>query len=47
MKYLALALVLVVATSAFAFEKRAVEVRYDFGTEPIYDCILNYYYYIP
>lgn len=47
MKYLALALVLVVATSAFAFEKKAVQMRDDFGTEPLGPCLLQYYYYIP
>jgi hypothetical protein len=42
-----LALVLVLATSAFALEKKAYQMREDFGTEPLYDCALNYYYYIP
>jgi hypothetical protein len=44
---LVLALVLVLATSAFALEKKAYQMREDFGTEPLYDCALNYYYYIP
>jgi hypothetical protein len=47
MKYLVIALVLVIATSAFGFEKKAYQIREDFGTEPLYDCLLNYYYYIP
>jgi hypothetical protein len=47
MKYLALALVLVLATSAFGLEKKAYQMREDFGTEPLYDCALQYYYYIP
>jgi hypothetical protein len=47
MKYLVLALVLVLATSAFGLEKKAYQIREDFGTEPLYDCALNYYYYIP
>jgi hypothetical protein len=42
-----LALVLVLATSALAMEKKAYQMREDFGTEPLYDCVLNYYYYIP
>jgi hypothetical protein len=42
-----LALVLVFATSAFALEKKAYQMRDDFGTEPLYDCTLNYYYYMP
>ena len=44
---LVLALVLVLATSAFALEKKAYQMRDDFGTEPLYDCYLNYYYYTP
>jgi hypothetical protein len=44
---LVLALVLVLATSAFALEKKAYQIREDFGTEPLYDCTLHYYYYIP
>jgi hypothetical protein len=40
-------LVLVLATSAFALEKKAYQMREDFGTEPLYDCMLSYYYYIP
>jgi len=42
-----LALVLVLATSAFAVEKKAYQMREDFGTEPLYDGALQYYYYIP
>jgi hypothetical protein len=44
---LVLALVLVLATSAFALEKKAYQMRDDFGTEPLYDTALQYYYYIP
>jgi hypothetical protein len=44
---LALALVLVLATSAFALENKAFQVKEDYGTEPLYDCALQYYYYIP
>jgi hypothetical protein len=44
---LALALVLVIAASACAMEKKAVQMREDFGTEPLYDTYMNYYYYIP
>jgi hypothetical protein len=47
MRYLIIALVLVVATSAFGFEKKAYQIREDFGNEPLYDCALQYYYYIP
>jgi hypothetical protein len=42
-----LALVLVLASSAFALEKKAYQMRDDFGTEPLYTTALNYYYYIP
>jgi hypothetical protein len=42
-----LALVLVLATSVYGLEKKAFQMREDFGTEPLYDCALNYYYYIP
>ena len=44
---IALALVLVLATSAVAFEKRAFQMKEDFGTEPLYNTTLHYYYYIP
>lgn len=40
-------LVLVLATSAAAFETKAFQMREDFGTEPLYTCYMNYYYYIP
>ena len=42
-----LALVLVLATSAMAFEKKAYQMREDFGTEPLYTSWLQYSYYIP
>jgi hypothetical protein len=45
--FMAIVLVLVLATSAFALEKKAYTMRDDFGTEPLYDCAMNYYYYIP
>jgi hypothetical protein len=47
MKYLVIALVLVMATCAFGLEKQAYQIRNDFGTESLYDCTLEYYYYIP
>lgn len=40
-------LILVLSSSAFGIEKRAFQMREDFGTEPFSDCYLNYYYYIP
>jgi hypothetical protein len=42
-----LALVLVLASSAFALEKKAYQMKEDFGTESLYDGMLSYYYYIP
>jgi hypothetical protein len=42
-----LALVLVLASSAFALEKKAYQMKEDFGAEPVYDGWINYYYYIP
>jgi hypothetical protein len=42
-----LALVLVLASSAFALEKKAYQMRDDFGSEPLFDGTLHYYYYIP
>jgi len=42
-----LALVIVLATSAYGLEKQAFQMREDFGAEPLADCYMNYYYYIP
>jgi hypothetical protein len=42
-----LALVLVLASSAFALEKKAYQMKEDFGTETLYNGMLSYYYYIP
>jgi hypothetical protein len=47
MKYIVFALVLVLAASAFGLEKRAYQMREDFGIEPEYDGALQFYYYIP
>ncbi|HVP58124.1 MAG TPA: hypothetical protein VMU02_08495 [bacterium] len=48
MRYLLMvALVLVLAASAYPLQHKAVQMREDFGTEPLYDCYMNYYYYIP
>jgi len=41
-----LALVLILATSAMAMEYKAVQMKDDFGTEPLYSSYLRYYYYI-
>jgi hypothetical protein len=41
--------VLALAATAFGLERqpRAIQMREDFGTEPLSDCYMNYYYYIP
>ncbi len=35
------------SSSALAIDKKAYRMREDFGTAPLYDCALQYYYYIP
>jgi hypothetical protein len=48
MRFLLIALIVVcLAASAQGLEKRAVQMREDYGSEPLYDCYMNYYYYIP
>ena len=44
MRYGLVAIMLVVATSASAFEGKAFLMREDFDAEPLYDCALQYYY---
>lgn len=44
---IALMVMLLLATSTPAFEKKAYTMREDFGTDPLADCYMNYYYYIP
>jgi hypothetical protein len=41
------AIVLSLAASAHGLEKKAVQMAEDFGSQPLYDCYMNYYYYIP
>jgi hypothetical protein len=38
---------LVVTTSAQGFEMKPFRIKDDFGSEPLSDCTLQYYYYIP
>jgi hypothetical protein len=45
--WIALGLVLLLATSVFGLEKKAYQMREDFGTEPLGDFPCQYYYYIP
>jgi hypothetical protein len=40
-------MILLVASSVFAYEKKAYRMKEDFGTETLQDCVLQYYYYIP
>jgi hypothetical protein len=47
MKYLVIALVLVLATSAFGLDKKAYQMREDFGMELQCPDALQFYYYIP
>jgi hypothetical protein len=42
-----LALVLVLATTVFAWEKKAYQMREDFDTEPLSPGVLQYYYFTP
>jgi hypothetical protein len=42
-----LTLLLFLAASVLAFERKPYTMRDDFGSEPLYDCYLNYYYYVP
>jgi hypothetical protein len=42
-----LALIVLLAASAHAWEKHAYKARDDFGMAPLQDCYLQYYYYIP
>jgi hypothetical protein len=44
---LVVALVLVLATSAFGLEKKAYQMKEDFGTEPLQGVPLQFFYYIP
>ena len=47
MRYGLVAIMLIVATSASAFEGKAFLMRDDFDAEPLYDCALQDYYHIP
>ena len=39
-------LLTVLASSAYGFQMKAMQMREDYGVEPLSDCYLNYYYYI-
>jgi hypothetical protein len=47
MKSLVFALVLILATSAFGLERKAYQMREDFGQAPEADGALRYYFYCP
>jgi len=48
MRYLlTVVMVLALAASGYGLEKKAIQLKEDFGTEPLYTCYMNYYYYIP
>jgi hypothetical protein len=40
-------IVVCVAASVYGLEKKAVQMREDYGSEPLYNCYMNYYYFIP
>jgi hypothetical protein len=42
-----MALVMLQPASAGEVQKQSFQIREDFGTEPLYDCYMQYYYYIP
>jgi hypothetical protein len=44
---LSVVLLFVLALPAAAVEKEAFQLRDDYSMEPLYDCALQYYYYIP
>jgi hypothetical protein len=44
---IALTVAILLATPAFAFEKKSYTMRDDFGSEPVADCYMSYYYYVP
>jgi len=46
-RILTLVLLLAVAAPAIALETRVYQMKEDFGSDPLYDNMLNYYYYIP
>jgi hypothetical protein len=41
------AIILLSSGVSRALEAKAIQMREDFGNEPLYDCYLSYYYYIP
>jgi len=45
--FLILTILLAGAATASGFEKKAYQMREDFGVEPLYDCYIQYYYYMP
>jgi hypothetical protein len=42
-----LTLVFLLAAPALAFDMKVYQMKEDFGTEPLQDCALQYYYHIP
>jgi hypothetical protein len=44
---LVLIVCLLVCSQAAGLEKKAYQLREDFGTAPLFDCALQYYYYVP
>jgi hypothetical protein len=44
---LTVAIAITLAASAFGSEMKAFQMREDYGSEPLYDCYMQYYYSIP
>lgn len=44
---LTVAVLLALVASASGAQMKAFQMREDYGTEPLYDCYMQYYYYIP
>jgi hypothetical protein len=47
MRYSTIVLLLCLVASASGFTGSPYQMREDFGVDPLYDCRLNYYYYVP
>jgi hypothetical protein len=47
LKVIGVIVIVFVASTGLALDKYQMQLRDDFGTDPLYDCTLQYYYYIP
>ena len=46
-KVIAVVVVILAASTAVGLDRYQMQMRDDFGADPLYDCALQYYYYIP